>query len=428
MRRQIEETQEEDEEDIRPLTLPIVTKSKSKLRHQVEETQEEEEDIKPPSPTKSSRSDGQASVRSRSSISIRPRHEVYVEIPYCVTPFTKKKLDAAKRKGLDLPQPTHPPGSSQPNTQSSNEADRSKGTIVPDSQPQQKSSQSLPTKSQERVVELSVQRAKSHPHPFVDQLQRSLQGGPPKRFASAMPMVKSPERKVIAAQETQEESSSPVKPIDDVSLSSPPSISSISRLPRPSTSKDKPLRRVPAITPSKFRPFLPANIRDHDANADASVDDIEDSPLRPPRAGKKQVEPELLSFEGSSQIQTSGSVAVETSAIQDQTAPTQESERTDFSGNVIRERDWGKVGLKAATVDETKKKTSWTELMKIPAPPATDPLVNQSPVHEDPADMMKYINDDLVEPANDPFTEVQPAVSQFAIACHLNQLIQRDFR
>ncbi|KAG8993780.1 hypothetical protein FRB94_010379 [Tulasnella sp. JGI-2019a] len=254
------------------------------------------------------------------------------------------------RLGADQNAPSQPEAVS---TQQSNEGDHSKGTIVPDSQPpQQKSSQSQPTKSQEEAQkQLLLQRSKSNPLNLMTVGKKlgpssSAAVGPGKRrFASAMPLVKPKDVAIEQGKmETVVRRRSAAATIIPPSSSSPSSVSAISTLPRPAVIAGKPLGPVPNITPSKFR--IISNITDNPSPS--NVSQIDDSPTRPPLPREKDAGTEPSSKgEGSSQIQTT----------------TQESEETDFSGSRLRPRNWESVGFKDRYLEQEngKKRKPLTE-------------------------------------------------------------------
>lgn len=188
------------------------------------------------------------------------------------------------------------------------------------------------------------------------------------------------------------------------SSSSPPSAPlAVSKLPQPVASTSKPLKPVPNITPSKFRPFLPGS---DGLSGPSLVSQIEeDSPIRPPPASNSN-----KGDEGSSQIQNTNTT----------TTTTQESEKTDFSGSKIRKRDWGSVGYKAREREQDgeegrKKRTALSEIlqgrnapaMPMPMPPPPPPAARATTktlsmeeglytngADKEEEDMMRFINEE----------------------------------
>ncbi|KAG8854310.1 hypothetical protein FRB96_007715 [Tulasnella sp. 330] len=298
------------------------------------------------------------------------RHDAHPKIfEETNAPLAFERKDEAVREVDAEVEPSSQP--QEPSTsQRSNEADHSKGTIVPDSQPlQQKSSQSQPTKSEgeaQKQRQTQLQRAQSNPLNLMtaqafDAGAVVATGNGRRRFASALPLAKSKEKV------TTEHEVASLSVIEGPPSSSPSSASAISRLPNPPLPIGKPLGPVPTITPSKFR--VPSNVQTDYSPSVASQ--IDDSPTRRPQP--PPLERDMLGTPSSSKGEDSSQI---------QTVTTQKSEKTDFSGSRPRPRNWESVGFKDRFSEQENGKkrkplTEWLGSAKIGAKRVEASLNNQ---------------------------------------------------
>ncbi|KAG8874887.1 hypothetical protein FRB97_005571 [Tulasnella sp. 331] len=305
-----------------------------------------------------------------SSISTSRSHDAHPKIlEETNAPLAFERKDEAVREVDAEVEPSSQP--QEPSTsQRSNEADHSKGTIVPDSQPlQQKSSQSQPTKSEgeaQKQRQTQLQRAQSNPLNLMtaqafDAGAVVATGNGRRRFASALPLAKSKEKV------TTEHEVASLSVIEGPPSSSPSSASAISRLPNPPLPIGKPLGPVPTITPSKFR--VPSNVQTDYSPSVASQ--IDDSPTRRPQP--PPLERDMLGTPSSSKGEDSSQI---------QTVTTQKSEKTDFSGSRPRPRNWESVGFKDRFSEQENGKkrkplTEWLGSAKIGAKRVEASLNNQ---------------------------------------------------
>ncbi|KAG9043538.1 hypothetical protein FS837_009413 [Tulasnella sp. UAMH 9824] len=214
--------------------------------------------------------------------------------------------------------------------QPSQGANTSKGTIIPDSQPERVSQSSNGTQKSTRSQSHPASAAQpKETHPLAMARSISHQEQPsisPTRDGQPIPPKVDLALKLSKGVPTTS---------DSLSAASRERLRAIAA--SGSSNGKKALGPVRNISPSVFRAIASKSVPPPE-----EVDDIVDSPR--PSSKPSQSEPGAP-----------GKV----------NTPSQESEQTDFSGQVVRERDWAAAGLKEATGPE-KKRTSLDTFLKQP--------------------------------------------------------------
>ncbi|KAG8925014.1 hypothetical protein FRC00_004438 [Tulasnella sp. 408] len=248
--------------------------------------------------------------------------------------------------GPSAPPANRPEQSSQ--DQPSQGANTSKGTIIPDSQPERVSQSSNGTQKSTRSQShpaSAAQPKEAHPPAMARSISHQEQPAinPTRNGQPTSPKVDSAAKLKL--------SKGVPTTSDSLSAASRERLRAIAAS-GPSNGK-KALGPVRNISPSVFRAIASKSVPPPE-----EVDDIVDSPM--PSIRPNQNEPGAP-----------GKV----------NTPSQESEQTDFSGQVVRERDWAAAGLKEATGPE-KKRTSLDTFLKQQINPPSE-VREQDEVHDE---------------------------------------------